>query len=129
MLAAVASPVVQQIEGRAGDARIALRAPLLHALADQVDESEFLPCAARRVFVIAERRFGIAIEVPGRPASFALLRRRAFDDVPMRRWFVEWRIEYRFWYFVVRHAVTPDGRSWSAAVFNSGPAVSRTFDR
>src|SRR5690242_15134982 len=104
MLAAVAPPVVEQVERGAGHAKIFLVAPLLHAIADEIYQLEFLPGPARRVLIIRERRFRVAIEVTRRAASRALLRRGTFLDIPMLGRLVVWRVQYWLWYFVVAHS-------------------------
>ena len=107
MLAAFATPIVEQVERRPSDSWIALATPLLDALANQIDELEFLPSSPRGMFIIARRCFRIAIEVPRWSASRSSLRRCAFFDIPVLRRLLVRRVEYRLGYFVVRHSPVP----------------------
>jgi hypothetical protein len=96
IMTAFAPPIVKQIECGPRDSRITLATPLLDALANQIDELEFLPRSPRGMFIIARRRFWVAIKVPGWSASGSPLRRRAFFNIPVLGWLVVGRVEYRF---------------------------------
>ena len=71
LLRALAAPVVDQVERRARRARIPGLAPLREPLADQIDELELLPVAARGLARLGRRRLRVAVEVAGPPPARA----------------------------------------------------------
>src|SRR5207247_5315196 len=111
LLTAVPTPVLQQLEGRAGATRPAVLAPLLDALANEIDEREFDALSRGRALfrrAVGTRR---AIEVMRGPAPRLRARLGTFLEQPVQMGFTKRRADARLRNLEVGRS----GRRWCSA--------------